>query len=391
MKSTEIRQVNEKNILRILHTKGVVTQVQIAVETGLQASTVFRIFRALEERNVVRPAEGAFPKTAGPPKQGRRPGYYELNPDGAYSLGVDFAHRGAAVLLVDFQGKPVREHEIQFSATASAGDTVDQILVAIRTVLRAENVSTDQLLGVGMGAPGVVDIAAGRVVKYSRFPGMEQLPIGRTISDDLGIPVYMHNNASVIALAENRYGRAAGLESVVAVLIRSGVGGAFVQNGQLYTSQGMSAFEIGHMALDVMTAESPSESLTLENILSEEALVERVQRCDSTISDWEKLVAALESEQPIACEALDEAAHAFFVKARNIALMLNPEAFLIIARHKSVANYFARRLGEALSSSEWSGRFSVSSVVPLEYDPILACRGAADLVFDHFFTTTAVQ
>ena len=61
------------------------------------------------------------------------------------------------------------------------------------------------------------------------------------------------------------------------------------------------------------------------------------------------------------------------------------------SRFESVAEYFARRLQEALNSSDWSGRFSVSTVVPLEYDPILACRGAADLVFDHFFTSTTDQ
>ena len=382
IKNTGVRRTNEKHLLRIMHDRGVVTQADMAIETGLQPSTVFRIFKSLEERETIQQVEGKAPDE---PRQGRRPGYYELNPLAGFSMGVDLSHSSTAILLVDFKGNPVSEHAVEFPTGASARETLDQILTSIDGVLASEHVARSKLLGVGIGAPGVVDIARGEVVKYSRSPGMVGLPFQKEISAALDVPVFMHNNASVIALAENRFGRGAGHDSVVAYLLRYGVGGAFVTNGQLYTSQGMTAFEIGHTTLNVRPGGATLGGETLEDILSEGALVERARKVDPSVTDLDSLVACMRSEDSPVCRALDDVAQAFIAHARNIALVLNPEAFMIIARHRTIAEFFANRLGNELRATDKADRFNLTTVIPLEYDPILACRGAADLVFDRYF------
>jgi len=365
-----------------MHDRGVVTQADMAAETGLQPSTIFRIFRALEAEGVILQVEGEGPSE---PRQGRRPGYYELNPRTAFSLGVYLSHSEAAILLVDFKGDPIQEHSIELPDGTSARDVLEHLLQAIGHVMDRANVDHESLLGIGIGAPGVIDIDRGEVVMYPRLSGMEGLPVRRKLQDRFGAPVFIHNNASVIALAENRFGRAAGHDSVVAFLIRSGVGGAFVKNGELYTSQGMTAFEIGHMTLNVGPDESGCSDQTLEDILSETALITRAREADPSISSLDDLAASMDSEQNPACRALESVAGAFVEKARNIALMLNPEAFIIVARRLPIAEYFATRFSRILAHDGASRRFNVSTVIPLEYDPILACRGAADLVFDDFF------
>lgn len=381
MKATSIRTANEKRLLRIMHNRGVVTQTDLATETGLQPSTIFRIFRSLDDRGMIRPVERTVPEE---PRQGRRPGYYELNPTSAYSLGIDVAGKGTAILLVDFQGRPVREHAVVFPAGASARQALSLLLDGVGKVLASERVDPGQLLGVGLGAPGVVDIARGLVVKYPRFPGMVGLPIRDEVAGALHVPVFVHNNASVVALAENRFGRAAGHESVVAYLLRTGVGGAFVQRGRPYTSQGMTAFELGHTML-VSTDGDPTHSRTLEETMSESALVERAHSENPQITDTESLVACMRTEGDSGCRALESVARDFVMHARNVALILNPEAFLIVARLGPIAEFFASRLDRELRAHESTERFNVGTVIPLEYDPILACRGAADLVFDSFF------
>lgn len=384
MKSAGVRKANEKQLLRIMHNRGTVTQAEMAAQTGLQPSTVFRIFRSLEERGMVLQVEAQLPEE---PRQGRRPGYYELNPRAACSLGVDLAHRATAILLVDFTGRAVRKQELEFPAAATAREVLDQLIAAIRGVLDSEGIDRAHLLGVGLGAPGVVDISAGRVVKYSRLPGMEGLPIRQQISGALGVPVFVQNNASVIALAENRFGRAAGHESVLAYLIRSGVGGAFVKNGQVYTSQGLTAFEVGHTRLNKFVGGSSAQDQTLEDILCEEALINRAHAEDPSVRDLSGLASCMASDDSAGCRALEPVAQAFFEHARNMALVLNPEALLIIARRGEIAGFFAKRLSRELADANGSHRYNVSTVIPLEYDPILACRGAADLVFDSYFSS----
>jgi len=214
---------------------------------------------------------------------------------------------------------------------------------------------------------------------------MEGLPLRKRIGEALGVPVFIHNNASVIALAENRYGRAAGHESVVAFLIRAGVGGAFVKSGSLYTSQGMTAFELGHTTLNVHESSAEHRRATLEDILCESGLVTQARLIDPSIETLDDLVACL--SRPTICRALDPIAEAFCETVRNLALVLNPEAFMIVARRSEIADFFAVRLRDYLDRSKRTDRFNVNTVIPLQYDPILACRGAADLVFDDYFST----
>lgn len=380
-RSTSVRKANERHLLKLMHARGIVTQADLAGLTGLQASTIFRIFKSLEEREIIQLVETDLPDQ---PRQGRRPGHYRLNPTAAYSLGVDFAHGGCAVLLADYTGNAVLEREIDFAPDASAESVLSRILQTMSHVLASQAAAEERLLGVGIGAPGVIDIEKGTVVKYSRLPGMEGLPLKERISEALGVPVLIHNNASVIALAENRYGRAAGHRSVVAFLVRTGVGGAFVQDGELYTSQGMTAFEVGHMTLNVHAQDPAAKGETLEDLLAEGSLIKRAASANPRVRDLPSLVQCMGSDDAAACGALEEVAEAFIEKARNIALMLNPEAFVIIARHLEIAQFFAKRLSAELSPDA-SERYNLSTVIPLEYDPILACRGAADLVFDSYF------
>jgi predicted NBD/HSP70 family sugar kinase len=383
IRSREIRKVNERLLLRLLHNQGALSQTELASQTGLQPSTVFRIFADLLERGVIREVE---PQRPGGGKKGRRPSFYSLNPGAGYAVGVDLATGSAAVLLVDFNGQAMEERVIEFGPRVGGAEAIELMLQGIQGVLDSAGVEEDDLIGVGVGAPGVVDIQKGEVIYYARFPGMEGIPIRETLKEALGVPVYLHNNASLVALSETRYGRAQGTGNLVAFLLRAGVGAAYIQGGSIFTSQGRTAFEAGHMFVDLLAekdGEVPAHSV--ESFLSEEGLLSCSAEVDPEYNTMESVVRGLREGEEKLREQLAKRVAILVHVVRNIALLLNPESFLIITRFDELSSFIAEVLDDELHHLPGAERFTVGSVLGVEYDPIIACKGAAGIVFDAFF------
>jgi len=383
IRSTEIRKVNERLLLQLLHNQGTLSQAQLSSQTALQPSTVFRIFADLLDRGVIKDAEQQQLEGS---RKGRRPSFYSLNPEAGYAVGVDLATGSCAILLVDFTGQAIEERVIEFDPAVGGVEAIELLLKAIQELLRSSGVDAASLIGVGVGAPGVVDIEKGEVIYYARFSGMEGIPIRATLEEALDVPVYLHNNASLVALSETRYGRAVGMPNLVAFLLRAGVGGAYIQGGSLFTSQGRTAFEAGHMFVDLLAKEDggvPDHSL--ESFVSEDGLLAAAVEACPGYSTIETVIKGLREGDDALEEALTRRVDVLVHVVRNIALLLNPEAFLIITRFKELSSFLAEVVDDQVHDLPSAERFSVGAILGVEYDPIIACKGAAGIVFDAFF------
>jgi predicted NBD/HSP70 family sugar kinase len=370
-------------ILKIMHRTNPISQSEVALRTGLQASTVFRIFRSLEQRNMIREVDR---ERNGRERKGRKPAYYSVNEQLAYAAGVDISSYGATLLLFDFSGATVGEETVSFPKHVSTEEMSGTIIGLIDTALQNAGISREAILGIGLGAPGIVDIEKGEIVRYARFPGMEGYPLKRTIEERFGVPVYVHNNTSVIALSEYRYGRAQGKNSLIAFLIRAGVGGAYIDRGRIFESQGKTAFEAGHMAVDLSKVASPgNEMTTVEDYMSEDAILEAVQNEVKKIKTWDDLLFHLEKRDEDVLEAMNRIVDILLGAVRNIALLLNPEVILIISRFRALSQFMAEAVDTYISSSFDPKCIDTHKVIPLQYNPVIACKGAADFVFDDFF------
>jgi len=389
LRSREIRQANEKMILKIMHRTKTISQSEVALRTGLQASTVFRIFRSLEQRNLIQEVEL---QKNGPERKGRKPAYYSVNQHVAYAVGIDISSYGATLLLFDFSGTTVEEKTVSFAKNVSIKEMSSTIIELIDMSLKSAEIDREALLGIGIGAPGIVDIQKGEVVRYARFPGMEGYPLKHKIEERFEVPVYVHNNTSVIALSEHRYGRAQGKNSLIAFLIRAGVGGAYIDRGRIFESQGKTAFEAGHIAVDLSKASSPdNEMMTLEDYMAEDAILKAVQARVKKIHNWDDLLFHLEKRDEEVLKAMNQLVDILLGAVRNIALLLNPEVILIISRFRALSQFMAEAVDTYISSSFDPKCIDTHKVIPLQYDPVIACKGAADFVFDDFFKTDQEQ
>lgn len=380
LRNADIRDANVKLVLRLIRARRIASQSQVVGWTGLTAPTVYRIFTSLIDEGLLR---DVGPATVPRDRRGRRPSFYEIESAAGYALGVDLSTRDAVVTVIDLAGDAVQRESTLIAGSTDVTDLINRVARACKRALDAIGVDHEQVLGVGVGAPGVVDVGAGVVTACPRYPLLEGVPLAARLGALLGIPVHVHNNTSVIALAEYRYGGASGERSVVAILLRSGVGGAFVQDGRLFMSHDKTALEVGRWIVDM--GGGPMRSEVLEEYLSEDAIVARASAIRPDVHDMPTMLRRLDEGDEGIHHVISELAALLSKALSNIALLLKPDVFLVITRSGRLSEVLVEEMERRISPTLAGPGAGFPRMVALRYDPERACRGAADLVFDRVF------
>lgn len=161
-----------------------------------------------------------------------------------YYIGIDLGGTNIKGALVNEAGEILRE-ESRPTRAALGAETVCDGIAAVITAL-AEG--TDAIGGVGIGCPGTVDDASGRVV-YAPNLGWRDFDLRAAVKERTGFALRLGNDANAAALAETLVGCAKGAQSAVIVTLGTGVGGGVVLGGRLLTGYTGAASEPGHMVI----------------------------------------------------------------------------------------------------------------------------------------------
>jgi glucokinase len=155
-----------------------------------------------------------------------------------------------SVVGVDLGGTKVAaaalaEGRLGDSATRPTDLSSSEALVDQLVALVGE-VRPPDLAGVGVGVPSVVEFETGRVVSSVNVP-LADVPLRHVLSDRLGVPVFVDNDATVAALAEAFDDQLRPVaQNLVMLTIGTGVGGGIVLGGRIYRGCTGGAGELGH-------------------------------------------------------------------------------------------------------------------------------------------------
>ncbi len=369
LRSNDIRESNEKLVLNLIFQSGSTSQSQVVQRTGLKAPTVFRIFAKLENDGLIQLCgDDAIPETpAGAERKGRRPNYYCVEPSSGYAVGVDFSSLAASVIVVDFGNRVIYNDSVELKQNLNRDQILKILESIIEKAIAESGISTEQIIGIGVAAPGVVDTVTGQVLEYERIPGLSGYSIGSYFEGLFGVPVFVHNNASVIAASAYHYGSAQEENSLLVVLVRSGVGGALVTHGEIFLNGPATALEVGRMR------PFPESRESMESVVSEPAML-AVLTEHFGITDWNEAQAQLSLEE--ITPVLSRAGTVFATTLYNLHHVFHPEAVLLISRFPLLAEFLKSITEKVLPHRR---------VISLVYDPVQACYGATDMVFKQFF------
>jgi glucokinase len=120
----------------------------------------------------------------------------------------------------------------------------------VERLTQSGGINPSQLRGVGVGAPGPVDVERGTVHSLVNVPGWHEVPLGRQLGRRLRCCCIVDNDVNLFALGEWRFGAGRGARQLVCVTLGTGVGGGLIFNGALHRGARGAAGEVGHMVID---------------------------------------------------------------------------------------------------------------------------------------------
>ena len=163
------------------------------------------------------------------------------------AIGIDIGGtsiKGAAIYdngkMLDVFSMPVIKGE-------PGEETINKLIDLVAGYISYNNIA-DQIVGIGIGIPGLLDVDKGIVVMSNNLK-WEDLPIVDMFKAKLPYPVRIANDANVAALGEALYGAGKGVPYVIMLTLGTGVGGGIVINGQLYEGNKGQGAELGHIVM----------------------------------------------------------------------------------------------------------------------------------------------
>ena len=169
-----------------------------------------------------------------------------------YYLIMDLGGTKSTGALFTEDGTPVDDygHVVQ-SRTYSGEEAVYQnTKKVLEEVIEHFDVSMDDVLGIGVGAPGPLDQERG-IILEAPMMGWKNFPLAKRLSEDFGKITRIDNDGNLGALAEHRCGEGRGFATVMYMTVSTGCGGGIVINNRLYRGKNGGAAEVGHMSIDM--------------------------------------------------------------------------------------------------------------------------------------------
>lgn len=230
------RAHNRALVLQSLFHGGAMSRADLARETALTRVTISDLVSELISDGFV--AEQGVREASGP---GKPAILVDLARDGHRIVGLDLSGSesfSGAVLTLD--GDIVARHDIP--VPAEPGGILDAVIGLARHLIADAHAP---VLGVGVGTPGVVDDAG--VVLAAPGLGWDRLDLGGILTEALGVPVLVANDANAAVLAEHTFGGAG--DDIILVKVGRGVGAGLLTGGEPLRGARSAAGEIGHVTV----------------------------------------------------------------------------------------------------------------------------------------------
>ncbi|SET62511.1 glucokinase [Salinibacillus kushneri] len=165
---------------------------------------------------------------------------------GTYIVGVDIGGTAIKFALIKENGYILKKWETPTARKDNGSYIPEQIAHSVEEKLSEFDLNEEQILGMGAGAPGYVDVKNGIVYEAINL-GWENFYLKQKLEEHLNIDTYVLNDANLAALGENWLGAGRDSNDLIAVTLGTGVGGGIIVNGEIINGVNGTGGEIGHI------------------------------------------------------------------------------------------------------------------------------------------------
>jgi predicted NBD/HSP70 family sugar kinase len=328
-------------------------------------------------------------------ERGRNRVLLAINPDAAYVVGVKLAATKASSAVCDMQGETrstVLKNENFIGK--DVGFIEEYISELIMAAVNEAGLSLENIAGIGIGVPGVVDFQTG-ICHWSPVYDAGSVPLRDRIQNRFNITTYIENDANTLTLAHQWFGEGRGVDNFLVVTIEYGVGMGIITNGQLYRGVRGFAGEMGHVPV------TPDGELCvcgkkgcLATVVGGMAFINKAKhlletgvwaRQSSGDIEFEEIIEAAKQGEKALIEILQEAGRYLGVGLSVLINIFNPEKIIISGQGVEAGDIMFSPMREVVNRHTFSDLLALTKIVIPEWQHTDWAKGAASLVLQELY------
>ena len=239
--SSAKQRIAIKKIVNSLFYNGAHSTLELSKITGFSIPTVSALLENLIYNNIVEVCGQRHSNG------GRKPQQFGLKPQTGCFVAVYLDQYYTQLAMLDLRCQHITEPKVIAFNLYERHNSTEDLTGYISEFIISTGITSEKILGVGVGMPGLVDVKEGFNEVF--FKDAEN-GIRAHLSKVLGLPVVIQNDSNVLALGEHKFGCAKGLQNVLVVNASWGVGLGMVLNGELFHGHSGYAGEFSHIPIN---------------------------------------------------------------------------------------------------------------------------------------------
>jgi len=260
-------------VFDLIRSRGPISRVELAASTGLTQATMSYVVRELLEDGLV--VETGRGESTG----GKRPTLLDIEPTARYAVGVQLGADEITYVVTNLGGA-ITGRTRTHGPTEDPEHVVAQIADRIAELLANLGVARDLVVGLGIVAPGPLDLSSGTIFAPPTLTAWQQFPLRSRLAQATGLPVLLDNDATAAAVAEFWGGALADSKAHMTVYMGAGIGAGIVLGGTVFRGASANTGELGqalHRSGSASASASEGEWVTVEDVAAPAAVAARAR------------------------------------------------------------------------------------------------------------------
>lgn len=392
---TVVNELNRQEVLNVIRRHGSISRTDVAHLTGLSVPTVMKIVESFLQMGLVREA-GKRPSNGGKP-----PVLLQFVPDAYFCVGVEIGATKILGVMADCAGSILYRLQIPNSTSYSDEEFLSRIAYVIHGILENSGVALSQVLGIGVGMPGLIR-ASDSMVVFSPVLQRQNLNIYDYLAHKFDLPIMVDSIHRALVMGEKKYGHCKDSDHFVTINLGYGIGAGLFMNGSVYGGGCGFAGEIGHTILDPNGPEcfcgnrGCLETLGSALAMTRDAAA-RIQAGEETMlthmveGDLDKLEAkhifdAAKQGDGLASQIVENAINYIGMGIANITNVIDPDYVVIEGGLSLAGDFLLKPLTQAWRQYRMNFSGTNTRIVLSEFGADATAIGASAMIFDLLMT-----
>ena len=368
--------------MREISQHGPLPRIDLSQRTGISRATVTSVTADLLRGGLIEevPRESRADEVA----RGRPRVDLKISGPAHLVAGLKVSDHAISCVLMDFEGAHVADHVHALTKTQhSPVELAQEIAAGLEALIAGGGHGLSDISGVGVGLAGIVDAEHG-LVYWSPSLDQRNAQLGDVLREHLGIPVYLDNDANLVAMAELTFGKGKDHSDFIVITIESGVGMGMVLGGKVYRGTRGCGAEFGHTKVHLDGALCRcGQRGCLEAYVADYALVREaasvggVGAGQTTSQAVASILSTARAGDPTARTVVERAGKMFAMGLANLVNIFDPELVILAGEQMEFDHLYADAVIEQMQKSIVEIDKPAPQVVVHKWDTLMWARGAA--------------